>query len=310
MQRIIKFIILFALVFLPTYCLLPTTYCLYAQDKVIAIVNNEVITQKDLADFLNFIRLQYSRQLQGKALEEKVTSMKRDLLQRLIEDRLILAQAKLDKVAIEPSRVKAKIDEIKKRYALESDFEHDLARQGLVRADLENKIGEQMLMYNLIERKVRSKVMIRPDEITSFYAQNRRQFLKPEERVLTLFILQDETIAKTVSYQLRLGAKLEELAAKYAFTIDKLSASAGQELRPEIEDTVFKLGIGEVSNPVKIDTQYFIFKLDDIIGSQQLSLTEAQDKIQVYLFEKKMQEELAKWLDELKKQSYIKILEN
>ena len=303
MKGIINFIFLASLV------LLPAGY-LHAQDKVIAVVNNEVITQRDLTEFLNFIRLQYSRQLQGKALEEKVGSMKKDLLQRLIEDRLIFQQAKLDKITIEPSRVKAKIDEVKKRYGSESDFEVDLAKQGLVRADLENKISEQMLMYNFVEQKVRSKVLIRPDEITSFYAQNKGQFLKPEERILTLFILQDEAIAKTVSYQLRLGTKLEELAAKYAVTIDKLSASAGQELRPEIEDTVFKLGISEVSNPVKIETQYFIFKLEDIIPSQQLSLAQAQDKIQGYLFEKKLQEELAKWLDELKKQSYIKILEN
>jgi len=310
MRRVIKFIIIFILIFLPVYYLLSTNYCLYAQDRVIAVVNHEVITQKDLSDFSNFIRLQYSRQFQGKALEEKVNSMKRDLLQRLIEDRLIIGQANLEKITIEPSRVKAKIDEIKKRYGSEADFEVDLAKQGLARADLEKKIGEQLLMYNLIDQKVRSKVTIRPDEMTSFYVQNKRQFLKPQERVLTLIILQDEAIAKTVSYQLRLGTKLELLAAKYAFTTDKLSASAGQQLRPEIEDTVFKLGIGEVSNPVKIDMQYFIFKLDDIMGSQQLSLIQAQDKIQSYLFEKKMQEELAKWLDGLKKQSYIKILEN
>lgn len=303
MKRIINFVFLAYLILLPVGHLL-------AQDKVIAVVNNEVITQKDLTDFLNFISLQYSRQFQGKALEEKVNSMKLDLLQRLIEDRLILHQAKLEKITYDSSRVKDKIEEIKKRYHSESDFEVDLAKQGLVRADLENKISEQMLMYNLIERKVRSKVIIRPDEVTSFYAVNKAQLLKPEERILTLFILPDEAIAKTVSYQLRLGAKLEDLATKYAFTTDKLSASAGQQLRPEIEATVFKLGIGEVSNPVKIDAQYFIFKLDDILGSQQLSLVQAQDKIQAYLMEKKMQEELSKWLDELKKQSYIKILEN
>jgi len=310
MKSIINFLFLFVSVFLPTCYLPAASYCLYAQDKAIAVVNNEIITQKDLEDFLNFIRLQYSRQFQGKVLEEKVNSMKRDLLQRLIEDRLILQQAKLAKITYEPSKVKARIDETKKRYGSESDFEADLAKQGLVRADLENKIGEQMLMYNLIEQKVRSKIMVRPDEITSFYSQNKGQFLKPEERILTLIILQDESIAKTVSYQLRLGKKLEELAGKFLFTTDKLSASAGQQLRPEIEDTVFKLGIGEISNPVKIEKQYFVFRLDDIIGSQQLSLAQAQDKIQVYLFEKKMQEELAKWIDELKKQSYIKIFEN
>jgi len=68
-----------------------------------------VITQKDLADFLNFIRLQYSQQLKGKALAEKVDSMKKDLLQRLIEDRLILQQAKLDKIVVEPARLRPKL---------------------------------------------------------------------------------------------------------------------------------------------------------------------------------------------------------
>ena len=109
---------------------------------------------------------------------------------------------------------------------------------------------------------------------------------------------------------LRLGDKLENLASRYTFTVDKLSASLGQDLRSEIEEAVFKLGINEVSEPVKIDKQYYIFKLENIIGSQQLSLTQSQDKIQSYLFDKKLQEGLAKWLDEIKKQSYIKIFDN
>ncbi len=283
---------------------------LYAQDKLVAVVNHEVITQKDLTDFLNFVRLQYSRELQGKDLEDKLDSVKLDLLQRLIEDRLILQQAKLDRVVAEASRVKARIDEIKKRYASDADFEQDLARQGLVRGDLENKINEQILMYNLIEQKVRSKVMVRPEEITTFYNQNKEKFVKPQERMLTLIILAEEELAKNLSYQLRRGEKIEELAGKFMFTVDRLSAVAGQQLRPEIEETVFALGIGEISSPVKVDAQYFIFRLDEIIPSGQLTLAQSQDKIQEYLFETKMQDELSKWLDELKKQSYIKILEN
>jgi len=303
MKHVISFFIL-------AFFLFFTSPAVFAQDKVVAIVNNEIITQKDLDDFLNFTRMQYARDFKGKALEEKVGAMKQDLLQRLIEDRIILQQAKNEKISVDPERLKAKINDIKKHYALESEFERDLAKQGLVQADLENKIREQMLMYNLIEQKVRSKIVVRPDEITGFYNQNKRQFLKPEERVLTIIILTDEDQAKAVSYQWRLGTKLETLAEKYLFTTDKLSALQGQELRSEIEDTVFKLGLGEVSNPVKIDQRYYIFKLDNIIGSRELSLEQAQGKIQGYLAEKKLQEALAKWLDELKKQSYIKILDN
>jgi len=41
-----------------------------------------------------------------------------------------------------------------------------------------------------------------------------------------------------------------------------------------------------------------------------MDLVESQEKIHAYLFDKKVQERLTNWLDELKKQSYIKILEN
>ena len=289
---------------------LSPVYRVYAQDKVVAVVNNEIITQKELNDFSNFMRMQYSRELSGKELEEKVNSAKQDLLTRLIEDRIMLQQAKIEKIIIEPARVKAKINEIKKRYAVESDFERDLAKQGLVQADLENKIREQLLTLAIVEQKVRSRIMIRPDEINDFYNQNKRKFLKPEERLLTVIVLQDESSAKSLSYYLRLGDKLENLATRYTFTVDGLSVSREQNLRKEIEEAVFKLGISEVSDPVKIDGQYYIFRLNEITGSQQLSLTQSQDKIQSYLFERKMQEGLTKWLDEIKKQSYIKILEN
>ena len=303
MKNIINFLLITLLIFLPLDFL-------YARDKVVAIVNKEIITQKDLNDFFNFIRLQYAQQLNGKALEDKVNSMKPDLLKRLIEDKIMLQKAKDEKIIIDPERVKAKINEIKKRYTKESNFERDLAAQGLVQADLENKIREQMLTYYVIDQKVRNKILLSPDEVSSYYNQNKSQFSKPEERILSIVILQDEGMAKTVSYQLRLGTKIEDLVGKYVFTTDILSVSRGQELRSEIEDTVFKLGIGEISNPVKVGEQYYIFKLDNIVASRQMDLAGAQERIQAFLFEKKLQVALARWLDELKLQSYIKILEN
>lgn len=303
MKRIINVFILVSLVFL-------STGYLYAQDKVIAVVNNDIITQKDLADFLNFIRIQYARELTGRALEEKISSLRQDLLQRLIEDRLILQQAKLEKMSIPPARIKAKIDDVRKRYASESDYQQDLAKQGLVPADLETKIGEQLLMFNFVEQKVRGRIIVRPEEVTSYYMQHARDFTKSEERVLMLLIIQDEDSAKALSSQLRAGKNIEDLAKTYDFANEVMTVSAGQQLRPEIEETVFKLGLDEFSTPVKVGTQYFIFKLVKIIGKQQLTMAQAQDKVQGLLFDKKMQEELKKWLDEIKKQSYIKILED
>jgi parvulin-like peptidyl-prolyl isomerase len=176
-----------------------------------------------------------------------------------------------------------------------------------VQADIENKIKEQMLMYNVIDYKIRSKILIRPEEVTAFYNNNKDDFVTPEERQLQVIALENEDLAKSFSYALRTGEKLEDLATRYPLTLNKLNVRRPSELRKDVEDLVFNLGITEVSEPVQIDDKFYVFKLDNIIPSKPISLIEAQDKINDFLFQKKMQEDLMRWLDELKKQSYIKI---
>ncbi len=82
------------LLFLTTYDERLTMYDAYAQDKIVAIVNEDVITKRDLDEFIVFTRIQLSREYQGRELETKLQSMKLDLLNKLIEDRLILQEAK------------------------------------------------------------------------------------------------------------------------------------------------------------------------------------------------------------------------
>lgn len=282
----------------------------YAQDKIIAVVNNEVITQKDLNDFINFMGMQLSREYKGRDLENKIESMKKDLLDKLIEDRIILQEAKKNNIAVDESRIKARINEIKKRYATDQEFQNDLGGQGMSQADLEKKIREQFLMYNIIEQKIRSKIIVRPDEVTSFYNENKKELVTPEEKELDAITLENLDQATSFSYNLKRGERLDDLAMRYPITINKLNYNEGVELRKEIESTVKNLAITEVSGPVKLDDKYCVFRLNTIIPPKQLSLSEAQEKIHEFLFNSKMQEELAKWLDELKSKSYIKISQN
>ncbi|MCX5703409.1 MAG: peptidyl-prolyl cis-trans isomerase [Candidatus Omnitrophica bacterium] len=281
----------------------------FADDKIVAIVNNDVITRKDLDDFINFTRIQLSRKYTGSELEEKIQSIKVDLLDKLIEDRLLLQEAKKDKATIDENMVRARINEIKKRYNSDAQFQADLSKQGLVQADIENRIKEQLLIYNIIERQIREKVLIKPDEVTDLYDKNIKGFASGEGRELEVITLENEDLAKSFSYNLRTGQKLADLATRYSLEINKLKVSNKEELRKDIEEVVFKLGIGEVSDPVKIEDKYYVFKLDSIIPSKQQSLSEAQDTIHNILFEKKMQDALIKWIDELRKKSYIKIME-
>ena len=301
--RISLFLILFL-----TYDLQLMTYNLFAQDKIVAVVNKDIITQKDLNDFINFMRVQLSTQYQGKQLESKIQSMKLDLLDKLIEDRLILQEAKKDNIGIDPDRIKAKINEIKKHYGSDTEFQNAIAKQGLVQADIEEKIREQTLMYAVIDREIRSKIIIKPVEVTDFYQGNIKKFIFPEQREFESVTVDNESFANEVFDKLKSGQELEEVANRYSLAINKFSSLRDGQLRKDIEETVFKINVGQISAPVKIEDSYYIFKLNNIISPRQQNLSEVQEEIHAMLFNKKMQEALTKWLDELKRHSYIKIL--
>jgi len=280
----------------------------FAQDSVVAIVNNDVITQKDLNDFLNFMRMQISAEYKGKDLEDRIQSMKLNLLQKLIEDRLILQEAKNLKIEVGQDRIKSRIDDIKKKIGSDMEFQRSLKQQGLAQVDLESKIKDQLLMYNVIDYKIRSNIITTPSEVTDFYEKNKNEFKSPEQRDFASISIEDEKIANQIYSQLNAWQSFEQVAKKYGLEINKFSVNNEEGLRKDIGDVIFKLNAGETSKPVKIGDLFYIFKVYIIAPPHALSLSQAQETIHSFLFEKKMQERLTKWLNELKKNSYIKIL--
>ncbi|MDD3987940.1 MAG: SurA N-terminal domain-containing protein [Candidatus Omnitrophota bacterium] len=282
----------------------------YAQDKIIAVVNEDVITQKDLADFLSFMRLQLSQEYKGKALEEKIQSMRPTVLDRLIEDRLILQEAKRSDIKVDDSRVRARINEVKKEYPSQTQFHADLMKQGLTQGDIEKKIREQFMMFAAVDSKVRSKIIIKPDEVTEFYKDHKRELNTGESRDIEAISLEAYDLANTISYELKSGKKLEDLASRYPLIINRLTLKAKDGIRKEIAEAISKLGVNEVSDPVKIEDKFYVFRVTGINPSEQLTLMQAQGMIQGILFEKRIQEGLAGWLDEIKKNSYIKIMQD
>lgn len=279
----------------------------YAQDKIIAIVNSDVITQKDLDDFVSFMRLQLSRDLKGNTLEDRLRSLEKDLLNKLIEDRLILQEAKNSSVSVDENMVKARINEIKKNYPSENDFLNDLLIRGLTEFDIEKKIKEQLLMSKIIEQKVRQNIVITPKEVTNFYNQNIEKFKSEEIRKLEVVNFEEENQAQVFFSRIKTGVELQDLAKEFSLKIDNLEV-VESELSEVAKNEVFSLNIGEVSKPVELNSRYYIFKIIEISPSKQFSLTEVQDSISMYLLEIKMQRQMEHWLNELKAKSYIKIL--
>lgn len=297
---------LFVLIFSFTFCALCFALNCYAQEKIIAIVNSEAITRGDLQDFSNFMRMQMAQELTGKQLDDKMEEMEPELLWKLIEDQLILQQAKKDDIVLNPEVLESRINQIKGNYRSEADFHDDLSSQGITQADLEEKISEQMLMYAVIEEEVRGKIIVTPSEVTTYYQQYQQDFKEPQQWEFRTLRIDDRELVDKVSRAVKNGEGLEDLAQRYSLSMNKIRVYRDGELREDIEKRVFDLQAGESSKPFKIDRAYYIFRLDSLIPSRELSLDEVQEDIRLILINNEMEEKMDLWLQELKDLSYIK----
>jgi parvulin-like peptidyl-prolyl isomerase len=280
---------------------------LYAEEKVVAVVNNDIITSKDMSDFVNVMRIQLAARYSGKEFESEMQKIKLDLLDRLIEDKLILQEAKKAGIAIDNNRVKGKVDEIRGRYPSEGAFELALSKQGLTLADLTNRVREQLLMLAIVEVKVRSKVVINPQDVTVFYEQNKDKFRSPEGRFLSSLKVNNKEALNEVVSSLKKGIDMETAAQQYGLLYDTMEVFKDGSLNPEMEQLIFSLKVGEVSKPIKVNDSFFIFKVNKTEDPHMMTLPEVQKEIYTVLVEDKTRSALKDWLDGIKKQSYIQV---
>ncbi len=280
----------------------------FAAERIVAVVNNEAITQKDVDDFVNFMRVQLTQQIDDKReLEKNLKNIESDVVNRLIEDRLIIQEAKKQGINIDENRVKSRIDALKSRYPSEKYFIDSLLGQGLSLADLENRLREQLMMYTLVEYKIKSRIVVNPSEVTEFYQQNIDKFKIGDQKEFLVVSTSELDIAKDFSDEVKKEGDFQKAADKYRLSVNKIAVSKTGQLDKNIESAMMKLGVAEVSSPVPFKDLYYVFKLNQIIPASQQNLCDVQDEIYNLLYNQKMQDKMVTWLDELKKKSYIKV---
>lgn len=276
-----------------------------AQDKIVAVVNKDTITQSDADAYLKVVVLQLSQRYAGNDLENKIKEEKEQLISRMIEDKVILQEARKKGLAARPDKVKSRIEQLKANYGSEIEFEDSLKEKGLTVKDLEDKLNDQMIMREVIEREVRGKIVVSPDEVTRFYEKNKESlFLEPESRTLDSVYLEDESSLDKVWEDLKNGLDFQEASRTYkcAYARDTIRKD---ELSADIQESVFSLSVNEISKPIKTGKGIYIFKLLEAHQPRTRPLSEAHEGIFNYLFEEKFALRMSEWLEDLKSKAYI-----
>ena len=274
-------------------------------EGLVAIVNNDIITRRDLDAFINFMRMQLRSEYSEEETEERIDLMQVDLIEKLIEDKLILQAAYEEEIVIEQAKVDARLNQIRREYLTEEDLRDALLLQGLTLADVEMKIKEQILMVDIIERKIRSGIEIQPIEITEYYNSNNQDFNRPAQRFLRYALVENPVLGKKIRRTIDGYKDLDDLAVTHYLKIVDLGWSDRKQLKKEITDLVFNLGGGEMATFVEDGDKFYFFEVKEIRPEGKAPIEQVQAKIYDLLFKIKMQDSLVEWLDQLRSEAYI-----
>ncbi|MDP8212553.1 MAG: peptidyl-prolyl cis-trans isomerase [Candidatus Zapsychrus exili] len=294
--------------------LLFTSNAFSIEDSIIAIVNDEVITQKDLESYINSTYVNMATEGADKdQIESIMNELSSNGLNKLIEDKLLLSKANGMELTLNEKVIQERIDSIIKKYPSEQDFIKALVSNGSTITDLRNKIADQLKIQYIIKSEIKSKIYVNPKEITTFYEENLDKFKRKErvniESIYVQFKGPKEDARNKAKEALSLinqGRSFKEVSEEFSDTPSVGVVEKGQFLS-EIEDVIFNLSKNEVSEMIEVDTGIFIFKLVGKIPSKVAELKEAKAGIEDLIYQIKMKEKIEELFKELKENAYIEI---
>lgn len=289
-------------------------------DKIAVVVNNEAVTMSEIDRMLMPVYAKYkATYTDERELVKKLEEARQKIVEQLIEDKLIVSEAKRQNIEVDDKELSAKIAEIEKQFASKNAFTKALMEQHLSIKELKTRYREQMMSRRLIDRKIGAKILVTPVDVHTYYNGHISDFIQPGEVKLRniLIKVKDESdidrasaLARDIETKLKAGEDFSTLAQAHS---EGPGASEGglmgyvkkDDLMPELEKAVWEMKEGEISGVVQSPVGYHIFKVDEVRSERTLTVKDAYKEIEDLLFREKIRVKIKGWVDTLRKNAYI-----
>jgi len=290
-------------------------------DRVVAVVNQEVITWSDLYKAMEF---EASDKMRGLKDEEKRKIFKENegiFLEGLIDMRLQLQAARQFGIDATPEDVNDAIADIKKKYSIDDrTLMESLKKEGFTLDEYKKKLTEQIILSRVVSQQVKNKVVVSETDIEKYIAENKdlltdgaaykiRQifFKKPGSSIDKKAV---EEKADKIIQKLKTGEDFSSLAQEYS---EDPSRKTGGDLgfvkkrymAKEFINVISQMRVGDVSQPFWTDRGLHIIKLEE--RSERQGEAELKETIRNKLMEKQFSEKYKSWLRGLRENAYIEI---
>jgi peptidyl-prolyl cis-trans isomerase SurA len=302
--------------------------CKEIVDRIVAIVNDDIITLYDLKHNLK----PYEERIKamGYSFEQDSISfrkIKKDVLNQLIEQKIKNQEVKRTWMKVSPTEVDNAIAGFKKdNYLDDNALSNLLKAQGLTLEEYRKNTEEQILRMKLINYEVKSKIVITKDEIQTYYESNIDKY-KGESKLHLRNIVMRTDLATNDEEKLLIKNKMELIMEKLkqgktfadlarTYSESSLAMDGGnlglfmlEELSPQLQEKIKHLKAKEFTDIIDTDQGYQIIYIEDIIETKGKSVEDADVEIQNTLYKTKVDQKFRTWIENLRKKSHIKILE-
>jgi parvulin-like peptidyl-prolyl isomerase len=300
--------------------------CVYAEvfDRIVAVVNDEPITQSELDSLLMPIYEQYKTAYAGSEFNAKITEARSNLLSQMIEDRLVAQEAKRLGVTVSEQEVEQQMKTVQDKFGTKEEFAVVLAQQGMSVEKVRKRFEEQIAIQKLHSYEVRQKVVVSPLEIEQYYNAHSADYTDPAKtKVRTIMIKKKKSSAdsavdearekiEAIEQELKNGMSFADAAKQYS---EGMKAADGGDvgfikrgdLIADFDDILFSLAVGERTRILETEVGYHLFVVEAKQEQKVIPMTEVKDDIEAIIFREKAKERFSKWMEELKAGAYISI---
>ncbi|MBI5581688.1 MAG: SurA N-terminal domain-containing protein [Deltaproteobacteria bacterium] len=297
-------------------------------DRIVAVVNDDIITQHDvettLRPYLENTKAQgFSPEMQRQA----IARLRKDVMDTLIENKLTDQEVKRYNITVSEEEIDQQIAQIKRMNSVtDEDIRAMLSGRGMNWADYRKDIKGMLQRTKLVNREVTSRVVITKDEIKAYYEKNLAKYGGSRKYHLwNLFakLPRNADSAERQEAQARLQAALAEIKEGRAFEDVASSSGAGtgglqgsdlglfraEELTPQLREVVKTMSAGAVSPIVESEFGFQVVFVQQIAETAGRPLAEVEPEIQEILYRERVDGKIKTWITELRRRSHIKIME-
>ncbi|MGH7257098.1 MAG: peptidylprolyl isomerase, partial [Nitrospiraceae bacterium] len=281
------------------------------QDRIVAIVNSDLIMLSDVKRDLTTEQERLQKRYKGTELERRLKSAEYVTLTKMIERRLQLQAARTKGVEVTDQEVTQAVEELKKQG--DKNIVKDASSTTTVR--------EELLLLRVVDREVRSVVMVVESDMRRYYQEHKERFAYPEEYQLSQIFIRsrgpDEIgIAmgrgEGILAALKQGESFEDLSLRFsegpnAARGGRLGLVRQGELLPVIEQALAPLPIGGLTSLIEGADGLHIIRVDDKKPRQFRPFEEVKTEIQTLVFQQKSEDQYQIWMADLKNKAYIDI---